>query len=98
MDGFFRQMGGKEEMKSSTKALTLSLFPGLGHIYFGKMFRGVLYLLSVVGLAFCTIISLMSNVVDIAILFFMVGIFIYLISFIDMGVQISNQKKAQRKA
>ncbi|WP_342429313.1 hypothetical protein [Neobacillus sp. FSL H8-0543] len=85
-------------MKSSTKALTLSLFPGLGHIYFGKMIRGVLYLLSVVGLAFCTIIALMTNSVDIAILFFMIGIFIYLISFIDMGVQISKQKKAQRKA
>ncbi len=48
-------------MKSSTKALTLSLFPGLGHIYFGKMIRGVLYLLSVFGLAFGTIIALMTG-------------------------------------
>jgi hypothetical protein len=85
-------------MKSSTKALTLSLFPGLGHIYFGKMIRGVLYLLSVFGLAFCTIIALMTGDNEIAILSFMLGIFIYLISFIDMGVQISKQKKAQRKA
>jgi hypothetical protein len=80
-------------MKSSTKALTLSLFPGLGHIYFGNMFRGVFYLLSVVSLAFCTVIWLMSYNGQIAVLFFMIGIFIYLISFIDMGVQISKQKK-----
>lgn len=85
-------------MKSSTKALTLALFPGLGHIYFGNMIRGVLYLLSVVGLAFCTVIALVSNESGIAIIFFMFGIFIYLISFIDMGVQISNQKKALKAA
>lgn len=80
-------------MKSSTKALTLSLFPGLGHIYFGNMIRGVLYLLSVVGLAFITVIALFSNAGEVAILCFMVGIFIYLVSFIDLGVQISKQKK-----
>ncbi|MDR4945288.1 DUF6677 family protein [Neobacillus cucumis] len=82
-------------MKSSTKALTLSLFPGLGHIYFGNTIRGVLYLLSVVGLAFITIISLITNNKEFAILAFLAGIFIYLVSFIDMGVQISKQKKAQ---
>lgn len=80
-------------MKSSTKALTLSLFPGLGHIYFGNMIRGVFYLLSVVGLAFITVIALFSNAGEVAILCFMVGIFIYLVSFIDLGVQISKQKK-----
>jgi hypothetical protein len=80
-------------MKSSTKALTLSLFPGLGHIYFGNMIRGVLYLMSVVGLAFITVLSLFSNNGEVAILCFMVGIFIYLVSFIDLGVQISKQKK-----
>jgi hypothetical protein len=85
-------------MKSSTKALTLSLFPGLGHIYFGNMFRGVLYLLTVVGCAFITVIGLMSNEGGVAIFSFMVGIFIYLISFIDMGVQISKQKKTLRVA
>jgi hypothetical protein len=83
-------------MKSSTKALTLSLFPGLGHIYFGNMIRGVLYLMSVVGLAFITVIALFSNNGEVAILCFMVGIFIYLVSFIDLGVQISKQKKAIR--
>ncbi|WP_312475887.1 hypothetical protein [Neobacillus sp.] len=81
-------------MKSPTKALTLSLFPGLGHIYFGTMFRGVMYLLSIVGLAFVTVISLFTNNEEVAILAFMAGIVIYLISFIDMGVQISKQKKA----
>jgi len=80
-------------MKSSTKALTLSLFPGLGHIYFGNMIRGVLYLLSVVGLAFITVIALFSGEGEVAVLCFMVGIFIYLVSFIDLGVQISKQKK-----
>ncbi|WHY01080.1 hypothetical protein [Neobacillus sp. DY30] len=85
-------------MKSSTKALTLSLFPGLGHIYFGNMFRGVFYLLSVVSLAFCTVIWLMGNNGQLAVLFFMIGIFIYLVSFIDMGVQISKQKKSLKAA
>jgi hypothetical protein len=80
-------------MKSSTKALTLSLFPGLGHIYFGNMIRGVLYLMSVVGLAFITVLALFSNNGEVAVLCFMVGIFIYLVSFIDLGVQISKQKK-----
>ncbi|MDF2786928.1 MAG: multi-TM2 protein [Neobacillus sp.] len=81
-------------MKSSTKALTLSLFPGLGHIYFGNMVRGVLYLLSVFGCALFTILFLASGVGEETIIPFMIGIFIYLISFIDMGVQISKQKKA----
>ena len=81
-------------MKSSTKALTLSLFPGLGHIYFGNMIRGVLYLLSVFGCALFTILFIASGVGEETIIPFMIGIFIYLISFIDMGVQISKQKKA----
>jgi hypothetical protein len=85
-------------MKSSTKALTLSLFPGLGHIYFGNMFRGVFYLLSVVSFAFCTVIWLMGNNGQFAVLFFMIGIFIYLVSFIDLGVQISKQKKSLKAA
>lgn len=81
-------------MKSSTKALTLSLFPGLGHIYYGNMIRGVLYLLSVFGCALFTILFIASGVGEETIIPFMIGIFIYLISFIDMGVQISKQKKA----
>jgi hypothetical protein len=81
-------------MKSSTKALTLSLFPGLGHIYFGNMIRGVLYLLSVFGCALFTILFIATGVGEETIVPFMIGIFIYLISFIDMGVQISKQKKA----
>ncbi|WHY86782.1 hypothetical protein QNH39_02585 [Neobacillus novalis] len=87
-------------MKSSTKALTLSLFPGLGHIYFGNMFRGVMYLLSVFGLAFVTVISLFSynHNGELAVLAFMAGILIYLVSFIDMGVQISKRKKALTEA
>lgn len=85
-------------MKNSTKALTLSLFPGLGHIYFGKMVRGALYLLAVFGCALLTVIGAASNKGEVAVIFFMVGIFIYLVSFIDMGVQISKQKKALKTA
>ncbi|MFB5197894.1 DUF6677 family protein [Neobacillus sp. KR4-4] len=81
-------------MKNPTKALTLSLFPGLGHIYFGNMFRGVLYLLTVIGLAFVTVIGLLTNNEEVAIVTFMLGIFLYLVSFIDMGVQVSKHKKA----
>jgi hypothetical protein len=84
-------------MKSSTKALTLSLFPGLGHIYFGNMFRGMLYLMAVVGCAFVTVVGIFSQQGQFAILSFMAGIFIYLISFIDMGVQVSKQKKALKE-
>lgn len=85
-------------MKNPTKALTLSLFPGLGHIYFGNMFRGVLYLLTVMGLAFVTVMGLVTNNEEVSIFTFMLGIFIYLISFIDMGVQVSKHKKALRTA
>lgn len=81
-------------MKSSTKALTLSLFPGLGHMYYGNMIRGVLYLMCVVGLAFITVIGLATNNNEVAVLCFMVGIFIYLVSFIDLGLKISKQKRA----
>lgn len=83
-------------MKNSTKALTLSLFPGLGHIYFGHMIRGVFYLLSVVGLAFITIFLLATDGDGVAAVSFMAGMFIYLVSFIDMGVQVSKHKKAQK--
>ncbi|MEH7306696.1 DUF6677 family protein [Neobacillus drentensis] len=85
-------------MKNPTKALTLSLFPGLGHIYFGNMFRGVLYLLSVLGLAFVTVIGLVTNNEEVSIVTFMLGLFLYLISFIDMGVQVSKHKKALKAA
>jgi hypothetical protein len=85
-------------MKNPTKALTLSLFPGLGHIYFGNMFRGILYLLTVLGLAFVTVIGLVTNNQEVSIVTFMLGIFIYLISFIDMGVQVSKHKKALKTA
>ncbi|NYE08839.1 putative membrane protein YiaA [Bacillus niacini] len=81
-------------MKSSTKALTLSLFPGLGHMYYGNMVRGVFYLMSVVGLAFITVIGLATNNNEVAVLCFMVGIFVYLVSFIDLGLKISKQKRA----
>lgn len=81
-------------MKSSTKALTLSLFPGLGHIYLGKMFRGALYLIAVFGCALLTVIGVANNSGEAAVIFFMIGLFIYLVSFIHMGVHISKQKKA----
>jgi hypothetical protein len=85
-------------MKNPTKALTLSLFPGLGHIYFGNMFRGVLYLLTVFGCAIFTVMFMTNNDGDMVILTFMVGLFIYLVSFIDMGVQISKHKKELKAA
>ncbi|WP_251554843.1 hypothetical protein [Neobacillus muris] len=84
-------------MKSSTRALTLSLFPGLGHIYFGTIFRGLLYLLTVMGCALIAVAGIASNNGEVAALAFGAGIFIYLISFIDMAIQVSKQKK-QAKA
>jgi hypothetical protein len=84
-------------MKSSTKALTLSLFPGLGHIYFGNIFRGMVYLITVVGFAFVTILLLATDGDQVAIGTFMAGMFIYLVSFIDMGVQVSKRKKVLKE-
>jgi hypothetical protein len=80
-------------MKNSTKALTLCLFPGLGHIYFGKVGRGIVYLIAVVGCAFTTLLELVNHEKEISITAFMLGMFLYLISFIDMGVQVSKYKK-----
>lgn len=85
-------------MKNTTKALTLSLFPGLGHIYFGNIFRGALYLITVMGCAVITILGLVSNAVPFAIMAFFVGILIYIISFIDMGMSISKHKKVVKLA
>jgi hypothetical protein len=84
-------------MKSSTKALTLSLFPGLGHIYLGNIFRGMVYLITVVGFAFVTILLLATDGDQVAIGTFMAGMFIYLVSFIDMGVQVSKRKKVLKE-
>ncbi|WP_462412789.1 hypothetical protein [Neobacillus sp. Marseille-QA0830] len=81
-------------MKSSTKALTLSLFPGLGHIYFGNPVRGVLYLFFVMGCAFVTVTGFVNyGGREVAVLAFLAGVFVYLVSFIDMGMQISKQKR-----
>ncbi|WP_042455841.1 hypothetical protein [Neobacillus dielmonensis] len=81
-------------MKSSTKALTLSLFPGLGHIYFGNPVRGILYLFFVMGCAFVTVTGFaVLGGQELAIVAFLAGVFVYVVSFIDMGLQISKQKK-----
>ncbi|MFL6555948.1 MAG: hypothetical protein ACJ8MO_07515 [Bacillus sp. (in: firmicutes)] len=85
-------------MKNPTKALTLSLFPGLGHIYFGNMFRGIVYLIAVLGLAFVAVIGAVTYNPEVSVVTFVLGLFIYLISFIDMGVQVSRHKKALRTA
>jgi len=47
-------------MKNPTKALTLNLIPGLGHIYNGKVFRGLFYLIAVGIAAFATLIGAMN--------------------------------------
>jgi hypothetical protein len=84
-------------MKNSTKALTLSLFPGLGHIYFGNIIRGLFYLFSIMGCAFITILGLISHGgKPLAIIAFMGGMFLYIISFIDIGMAVSKYKKTLR--
>lgn len=81
-------------MKNPTKALILNLIPGIGHIYNGKVIRGLFYLVVVGVAAFATIIGALNYAGGEAFLAFMVGIFFYIVSFIDMGLQVSKHKAA----
>ncbi|WML57959.1 hypothetical protein [Neobacillus sp. PS2-9] len=81
-------------MKNPTKALTLNLIPGLGHIYNGKVFRGLFYLIVVGIAAFATLIGAMNYAGGEAFIAFLGGTVFYIISFIDMGLQISKHKAA----
>lgn len=81
-------------MKNSALALTLSVFPGLGHIYNGKVIRGLFYMFATIGALFFALLLGTSGQGEFAILAFLFAVFIYIISFIDMGVQHSKQKTA----
>jgi hypothetical protein len=79
-------------MKNSTVALTLSLFPGLGFIYSGKVIRGLFYLFATsVPIILSFLLAITSQ--DGAFLSFsVIGVFFYIISFIDMVIQNTKQK------
>ncbi|OCA82999.1 hypothetical protein A8F94_17790 [Bacillus sp. FJAT-27225] len=84
-------------MKNPMAALTLSVFPGLGHIYIGKIFKGLFYLIVVLGLELFSLLMFMDYAPEVGFLSFFAGLVLYIISFIDIGLQISKYKarKAQ---
>ncbi|MFD2446614.1 hypothetical protein ACFSO7_21985 [Bacillus sp. CGMCC 1.16607] len=81
-------------MKNSTVAGILSLFPGLGFIYLGKVFRGLFYLFAttvpIIGSFLLAIASHQEGLLA----FSVIGVIFYLMSFIDMGIQNSKRKIA----
>lgn len=81
-------------MRKPSIAFLLSVIPGLGHIYFGKVFRGIFYLLASAGPVFLALLLiLMSNNGEyIAVAF--IGIFFYMISFIDFWIVFSKQNRS----
>jgi TM2 domain-containing membrane protein YozV len=81
-------------MRKQSIAFLLSLIPGLGHIYLGKVFRGIFYLLASAGpVILALLLILMSDNGDfIAVAF--IGIFFYMISFIDFWIVFSKQNRS----
>ncbi|MDE3840832.1 hypothetical protein C0966_16295 [Bacillus methanolicus] len=81
-------------MRKPSIAFLLSVIPGLGHIYLGKVFRGIFYLLASAGPVFLALLLiLMSNNGEyIAVAF--IGIFFYMISFIDFWIVFSKQNRS----
>jgi TM2 domain-containing membrane protein YozV len=81
-------------MRKQSIAFLLSFIPGLGHIYLGKVFRGIFYLLASAGpVILALLLILMSDNGDfIAVAF--IGIFFYMISFIDFWIVFSKQNRS----
>lgn len=84
-------------MKNSGLALTLSIFPGLGHLYNGKLIRGLFYMVSTFGALFFTVMFITNNDGDMVVISFLSALLMYVISFVDIGVQYSRHKAALRK-
>lgn len=79
-------------MKNSTVALTLSLFPGLGFIYLGKIIRGLFYLFATIVPVIFSFLLTVASQDDVFLLISVMGVFFYIVSFIDMVIQNSKQK------
>jgi hypothetical protein len=79
-------------MRNSTVALTLSLFPGLGFIYSGKVIRGLFYLFATIVPVIFSFLLTIASQDDIFLLISAIGIFFYIVSFIDMVMLNSKQK------
>lgn len=79
-------------MKNSTVALTLSLFPGLGFIYLGKIIRGLFYLFATIVPVIFSFLLTVASQDDVFLLISAMGVFFYIVSFIDMVIQNSKQK------
>jgi TM2 domain-containing membrane protein YozV len=79
-------------MKNSTVALTLSLFPGLGFIYSGKVVRGLFYLFATTIPVIISFLLTITSQQDVFLVISAIGVFFYITSFIDMVIQNSKQK------
>lgn len=85
-------------MKNSTAALTLSIFPGLGHIYSGRIIRGLFYLFATLGALLFSFLLFLNNTGEVGVVAFLLGAVFYIASFIDMAVQNARKKSALAEA
>jgi hypothetical protein len=79
-------------MKNSTVALTLSLFPGLGFFYSGKVVRGLFYLFAAIVPVVLSLLLTIATHEEFFLALSLIGVFFYIISFIDIVIQNSKQK------
>jgi hypothetical protein len=79
-------------MRNSTVALTLSLFPGLGFIYSGKVIRGLFYFTATIVPFILSFLLTVASHDDVFLLISAIGVFFYIVSFIDMVILNSKQK------
>lgn len=79
--------------KNPVLAFILSFIPGVGHFYLGKTFKGLFYLMSVFGLAGMSILGLAVGAGDVILVPIVLGLFIYIISFIDTVVALIKLPK-----
>ena len=72
--------------KSPVLAFILSFFPGAGHFYLGRVFKGLFYFLATVGLGAIGILLAMVSRDDGFLAISILGVFVYLISIFDLVV------------
>lgn len=81
-------------MKNPAIAFLLSFFPGLGHIYSGRVIRGMFYLIATLAPVVLGIGLVFMSGDDVFLVLALIGVFFYLVSFIDLGIQNAKQKSA----
>jgi hypothetical protein len=79
-------------MKNSTVAMTLSVFPGLGFIYSGKVFKGLFYMAATIGSVLLSFLLTIASHDEIFLGISLIGVLFYIVSFIDMAMYNSKRK------